>query len=340
MSPTKNIFRLSGILLVILFNLSCKDNTIVIFSPGITTTAVTNILYATATSGGTVTEDGGDPNILKGVCWGTSSGPTIENNRTADGLGTGQFVSSITGLKPGASYYLRAYATNSAGTSYGSELRFTTKIPGVHFNANLTYGTMTDIDGNNYKTIPIGNQVWMAENLKTSKLNDGTAVPLETNNAQWTNLVTLAYCWCDNNDTLYENIYGAYYNWFAVSTGKLCPTGWHVPSDDEWQLLVDYLGGDNTAGSKIKEAGTNNWIFSNTDATNESGFTALPAGQRGSLDGIFNGQGFYGGWWSATELEASPLSAAWCRWIHGDTTVVARSQIFKKDGFSVRCIKD
>ena len=340
MSPTKNIFRLSGILLIIIFNLSCKNNTIVIFSPGITTTTVTNILYATATSGGTVTEDGGDPNILEGVCWGTSSGPTIENNRTADGLGTGQFVSSLTGLKPGTSYYLRAYATNSAGTSYGSELRFTTKIPGVHFNANLTYGTMTDIDGNNYKTIPIGNQVWMAENLKTTKLSDGAAIPEVNDDGQWSNLVTPGYCWYDNNDTLYENIYGAYYNWFAVSTGNLCPFGWHVPSDSEWQLLADYLGGSDNAGSKIKEPGTNNWVLPNTDATNASGFTALPAGQRESLDGTFIGQGIYGGWWSTTELATSPLSAAWCRWIHGDTTVVARNEIFKKDGFSVRCIKD
>jgi Fibrobacter succinogenes major domain (Fib_succ_major). len=249
-------------------------------------------------------------------------------------------IVKISGLKFGTSYYLRAYATNSAGTSYGSELKFTTKTPGVQFNTSLTYGTITDIDANNYKTIPIGIQVWMAENLKTSKLNDGTSILSVTDDAQWTNLLAPAYCWFDNNDTLYENIYGAYYNWFTVSTGKLCPVGWHVPSDDEWQLLVDYLGGNNIAGSKIKEAGTNNWVFSNNDATNSSGFTALPGGMRGTLDGTFSGQGNYGGWWSTTELNTSPLSAAWSRWIHGDTTVIVRSEIFKKDGFYVRCVKD
>ena len=340
MISVKNILRLSGIIMVIILNHSCKKKNTIILSPAIATSPVTEILYATATSGGTVTDDGGDPNVLRGVCWGTSSVPTIDNSGTADGSGEGDFVSSISGLKFGTSYFLRAYAINSAGTSYGSELKFKTKTPGIEFNTSLTYGTVTDIDGKSYKTIPIGIQVWMSENLKTSKLNDGTAIPTVTDNAQWSNLITPAYCWYDNNDTLYENIYGAYYNWFAVTTGKLCPVGWHIPSDSEWQLLVDYLGGSDIAGSKIKETGTNNWVLPNTDATNASGFTALPAGQRGSLDGIFNGQGIYGGWWSTTELDASPLSAAWCRWVHGDTTVVARNEIFKEDGFSVRCIKD
>jgi uncharacterized protein (TIGR02145 family) len=336
----KNIVKISGIILIIIINLSCKKKDTLILSPVVITTQVNDILYATATSGGTVTDDGGDPNVLRGVCWSPDSAPTIENSRTADGTGTGEFFSSIEGLKFGSSYHLRAYATNSSGTSYGSELKFTTKTAGVMFNPGLTYGTVMDVEGKSYKTIPIGIQVWMAENLKTSKFNDGTAIPLITGNAQWTDLLTPAYCWFDNNDTLYQNIYGAYYNWFAVNTGNLCPVGWHIPSDSEWQLLVDYLGGSSIAGSKIKETGTNNWVHSNSDATNASGFTALPSGQRGSLDGTFSGQGIYGGWWSATELNASPLSAAWSRWIHADTTVVARSEIFKKDGFNVRCVKD
>jgi len=336
----KSIFRLSVIILIIILNLSCKKKDTVILSPIVTTTPVSEILYTTATSGGTVTEDGGDPNVLRGVCWGTSSNPTIENSRTIDGSGTGEFTSSIYGLSLGTSYHLRAYATNSAGTVYGSGISFTTHITGIKFNSSLTYGTVTDIEGKNYKTIPIGIQVWMAENLKTSKLNDGTPIPLVTNNAEWSNLLTPGYCWFENNDTLYENIYGAHYNWFAVSTGKLCPAGWHIPSDSEWQILVDYLGGSDISGSKIKEAGSNNWALANTDATNSSGFTALPSGQRSSMDGTFVGQGIYGGWWSTTELDTSPLSAVWCRWIHADTTVVARNEIFKKDGFNVRCVKD
>ena len=339
MIPMKNIFKISGIILVIILCQSCKQKETIVISPTVETTAVSEILYATATSGGTIADDGA-PVAQRGVCWSSDPMPTIENNRTSDGSGSGDFVSSISGLKFGTLYHVRAYATNSIGTSYGSDKVFTTKTAGVTFNPSLTYGTMTDIDGKIYKTIQIGIQVWMAENLKTSRLNDGTAIPLVINNAQWTNLLTPAYCWFNNNDTLYENIYGAYYNWFTVSTGKLCPDGWHIPSDSEWQSMIDYLGGSSAAGSKIKEAGTNNWIFSNADATNLSGFTALPAGQRSALDGTFNGQGDYGGWWSTTELDPSPLSAAWVRWIHGDTTVVARNEIFKIDGFSVRCVKD
>lgn len=337
--PMKNIFRISAFVLIIILSLSCKNESPV-FSPLISSKPVTAILYTTATSGGIVTDDGGAQVLTRGVCWRTNSNPTTGDSKTADGIGMGEFTSSITGLSFGTSYFVRAYATNSKGTEYGSEFSFTTKLAGVTFNPALTYGTVTDIEGNSYKTVPIGIQVWMAENLKTSKLNNGASIPLIVNNGQWTDMLAPAYCWFDNNDSLYENIYGAYYNWFAVNTGKLCPVGWHVPSDSEWQLLVDYLGGNIIAGSKIKEAGTNNWILSNRDANNQSGFTALPGGFRGSYDGIFGGQGSIGGWWSTTELNSSPLGTAWSRWIHADTTVIARSEIFKKDGFNIRCIKD
>ena len=246
----------------------------------------------------------------------------------------------LTGLKAGTVYYVRAYASNTDGIEYGDEISFTTHMPGTNFNSSLIYGTLTDIDGKSYKTILIGSQTWMAENLKTSKFNDGTSIPLVTSNADWTNLVTPAYCWFNNNDSLFESIYGAYYNWFAVSTGKLCPTGWHVPDDSEWQILVDFLGGDKIAGSKLKEAGSNNWVFSNKDATNQSGFTSLPAGLRESTYGAFQGEGSFGGWWSASEVSTGPLGAAWSRSIHGDTTVVGRSPLFKKDGFTVRCLKN
>jgi uncharacterized protein (TIGR02145 family) len=333
-----NRFKITGIILFIALDLSCKDERPVVL-PDVSTVPVTEILYSTAVSGGTIPNDGGAPVMVRGVCWGTSSEPTTADSKTTDGAGTGLFSSSITGLSFGTKYYVRAYAGNSAGIAYGNELVFTTKVSGVTFNENLTYGTVTDIDGISYKTIQIGQQVWMAENLKTSKLNDGTAIPLITDNALWTNTQTPAYCWFDNNQEIYGNIYGAYYNWFTVNTGKLCPAGWHIPADNEFQQLVDILGGNSISGSKLKEAGTNNWSASNKDATNASGFTALPAGMRGSQDGTFDGQGIYGGWWSATETNPSPLGAAWSRWIRGDTTVVTRGEIFKIDGFSVRCIK-
>jgi uncharacterized protein (TIGR02145 family) len=333
----KSIYKISGFVILIIASLSCKKDKPVV-PPEIVTTVVSEVLYTTATSGGEVTNDGGDM-VARGVCWSTSTNPTINNSGTNDGTGDGLFVSSLEGLKPGTTYYLRAYATNTAGTVYGDEVSFKTHVHGNVFNTSLTYGTVSDIEGKSYKTIQIGNQLWMAENLRTTKLNDGSALPLVPESSSWSNLITPAYCWFENNDTIYENIYGAYYNWFAVSSGKLCPDGWHVPDDTEWQTLVSYLGGAGTAGSKLKATGTSDWILPNRDATNLSGFTALPAGMRESSDGAFGGQGSLGSWWSATEIQSSPLSTAWFQWVHGDTTIVTRDQIFKNDGMPVRCMK-
>lgn len=330
--------RISVFIILVILILSCKKE-VSTRAPSVVTTAPSQVLYYTAISGGTVTDDGGLM-VYRGICWNTASNPTTDNSKTMDGSGEGEFTSSMTDLKAGTVYYVRAYASNSDGIEYGDEISFTTHIPGTNFNSSLIYGTLTDIDGKNYKTILIGSQTWMAENLKTTKFSDGTNIPLISSNGDWVNLATPAYCWFNNNDSVFENIYGAYYNWFAVSTGKLCPTGWHVPDDSEWQLLVNFLGGDKIAGSKLKEAGSNNWVFSNKDATNQSGFTSLPAGLRESTYGAFQGQGSFGVWWSATELSSGPLGAAWSRSIHGDTTVVGKSQIFKKVGFSIRCLKN
>jgi len=117
----------------------------------------------------------------------------------------------------------------------------------------------------------------MGENLKTTHFNDGTAIPMVTNATEWGNLLTPGYCWYENNETVNKDTYGALYNWPSVSSGKLCPAGWHVPSDADWTVLTQNLGGISFAGSKLKEAGTTHWIAPNLAATNETGFTALPA---------------------------------------------------------------
>lgn len=132
---------------------------------------------------------------------------------------------------------------------------------------------IADADGNTYKIIKIGDQVWTAENLRTTRYNDGTEIPLVTDYTAWTNLTTPAYAWT-NNDIGNKSVYGALYNWFAVKTCKLCPSGWHVPTDAEWTILENHLGGISVAGGKMKETGTEHWFAPNTDATNESGFTA------------------------------------------------------------------
>jgi len=145
-------------------------------------------------------------------------------------------------------------------------------------NDNLVFGIMTDVDGNNYKTIKIGNQEWMAENLKTTKYKDGTSIPLFTAATPMANFTSPGYCWYNSDSATYRNSYGALYNWYAVNTGKLAPTGWHVPTEAEWNTLIAYLGGESVAGGKLKEAGTSHWSSPNTGATNEVGFSALPGG--------------------------------------------------------------
>jgi uncharacterized protein (TIGR02145 family) len=202
--------------------------------------------------------------------------------------------------------------------------------------AQVGSATIKDINGNTYKTVLIGTQVWMAENLKTNKYNDGTAIPLVTDDKSWKTLTTPAYCWFDNDTISNKYRYGALYNWYAVSTNKLCPKGWHVPADKEWTTLTTYLGGESVAGGNLKETDTTHWESPNVLATNESGFTALPSGYR-NLVGLFNYIGKYGYWWSSTECN---VSYGWARIILYNGGSVDRVFTFKQDGWSVRCLKD
>ncbi|MCX6254315.1 MAG: fibrobacter succinogenes major paralogous domain-containing protein, partial [Bacteroidia bacterium] len=199
--------------------------------------------------------------------------------------------------------------------------------------------SVTDRDGNVYKTVTIGTQVWMAENLKTTKFNDGSAIPLVTDDKTWDALTTPAYCWCENDATANKNTYGASYNWYTVGTNKLCLKGWHVPTDAEWTTLTTYLGGESVAGGKLKETGTTHWESPNTGATNESGFTALPSGYRNN-HGAFANVGYFGFWWSATENVATATTASWCRSMGGGGSDVLRFPNLKKNGYSVRCLRD
>ncbi len=244
--------------------------------PEVTTKLVSGITQTTAESGGNVINNGGADVTARGVCWSTTEKPTISPNKTSDGTGNGDFASSITGLTANNKYYVRAYATNSEGTGYGNEVSFSTSPL-----------TISDADGNTYATVAIGTQVWMKENLKSTKYNDGTSISLVTVASDWTALRTHGYCWYDNNVS-YQNIYGALYNWYTVNSGKLCPSGWHVPTDNEWTTLINYLGGASIAGSKLKEAGTVHWVSPNI-ATNVSGFAGSPGWHSVTVTADLNG---------------------------------------------------
>jgi uncharacterized protein (TIGR02145 family) len=203
-------------------------------------------------------------------------------------------------------------------------------------NDNPPSNTVTDIDGNVYYTDTIGTQIWMVENLKTTKYRDGTDISNVTDNTAWTNLSTGAYCDYDNIPSN-SNTYGRLYNWYAVKGAlNICPSGWHVPTDDEWTTLTTYLGGESVAGGKLKETGTSHWHSPNTGATNESGFTALPGGNR-SMDGGFYYLGYSAYFWHSAEYGTD---GAWIRYLDNDNASVYHIHDDKDHGFSVRCIKD
>jgi len=208
-------------------------------------------------------------------------------------------------------------------------------------NSDGKTGTLTDIEGNKYKIVKIGNQWWMAENLRTKMYNDNTPIPLVTDNSSWISLTTPAYCWYNNDKAANENTYGALYNWFTVNAssngGKnVCPTGWHVPSDNEWTTLIMHLGGESVAGGKLKEIGISHWNNPNTGATNETGFSALPGGLR-SNNGTYGYINGFGLWWSSTEIDTYNARN---RNLFSDNSAVYPFDYDKKIGMSVRCIKD
>jgi len=210
----------------------------------------------------------------------------------------------------------------------------------IVFNPNLTYGRITDIDGNTYKIITVGTQTWMAENLKTTRLNDGTELSLITDNPG--NSVA-AYCWFNDDETAFKDLYGALYNFYAVNTNKLCPSGWQLPTKEEWEDLILTLDPDadydgyvfsQIAGGKLKEASTKHWYLPNMGATNESGFTALPGG---SHIGAFGNASHTGLFWSSTAIDAD-MAFHWKMFY--DNAQVHSFGISKLAGFSVRCLKD
>jgi uncharacterized protein (TIGR02145 family) len=408
--------RLLILLLVFLTFPGCKEEVV----PTLTTAAVSEITEETAIGGGTISNDGGALVTQRGVCWNLSTDPTIMlATKTNEGRGIGMFTSYITGLTTGKTYHVRAYATNSAGTAYGKDISFPTRLilaptvttteilavssraafcrgnvtdgggapqleRGICFSkdpmptilssaftgeygdlgiynialsgltagtlyyarayatnlAGTTYGNqvtfttgsnITDIEGTVYGTVTIGTQIWLTENLATTRFNDNTSIPLITEQTAWNTLKSAGYCWYNNDATTFKPNNGALYNWHAVSTGKLCPAGWHVPLDAEWTTLTTFLGGEAVAGHKMRAI---------SNSPENSLFWALVCGTRDTITGFEAPDGCGGlsnsRWWSATP---SGAWKAWFRWLSSSTEIF-RAENSKKNGFSVRCIKN
>jgi len=198
-------------------------------------------------------------------------------------------------------------------------------------------GQVADVEGNVYKTIGIGSQIWMAENLKTTLFNDNSPIPIILKDSIWAHIRSPAYCWYNNDSTTNKKLYGALYNFYTIETGLLCPTGWHVPDVSEWNTLAAFLGGNEIAGGKLKDYYTPYWKGPNLCIANNFGFRALPGGGRRNITGRFFGIRERGYWWTS---RSDNYSQAFSRSMSHESTELDRFLTNKKYGFSIRCIKD
>jgi uncharacterized protein (TIGR02145 family) len=311
--------------------------------PVVATDTVSVITQITAQCGGTILSDGGAPVTARGVCWSHAPDPVITDDHTSDSSGTGPFTSYITGLVPDTLYYVRAYATNSVGTAYGNEYSFTTFAYGASCPGLETF----NYGGQVYHTVQIGSQCWMKENLNIGNRIDGIKQQADNGDIE-------KYCYgnqetnCDEYGGLYQwgevvqylNGASNTTTWNPVPTGNvqgICPPGWHIPTEAEFTEVIIYMGGDQVAGGKLKEAGYAHWTLPNLGADNLSGFTGLPGGVR-NFEGSLQLLGRDGLWWTASEI--TNLSSYHFILQHfevGATSQVGGSKVI---GRSVRCVRD
>lgn len=325
----------------ILFSCSNSDNSVNNSNNIITTINPSNITSASFESGGNIATNN-ENFFIGGICWNTSSNPTISDNKTTNTITNNSFI-SVTGptLNPNTVYYIRAYVQGSSGTLYGNEITISTNpIPQPLLNPNLIYGALSDIDGNNYPTVQICSQIWMAKNLNSSKYKNGDLIPQVQDPLQWVNLTTGAWCYY-RNESSNGPVYGKLYNWYAVNDSRgLAPTGWHIATQQEYISLNNCLGID-MQGCKLREIGTLHWGINYSCSTNESGFTAIPAGQR-----LWNGE--FSSFASVENGNISTSAPFWAGGGNGGKAVLPNHNggfqtsgaNYLQLGYSVRCIKN
>jgi uncharacterized protein (TIGR02145 family) len=277
------------------------------------------------------------------ISWGTALGPT-QLNATASVAGTFVYTPAEGSVLPeGINQTLSVTFTPDNGDNYESvnySVPLTVYSASKNlFNPAISYGAFEDQQGNIYRTVTIGSQTWMAENLRTTVFKNGDKIPEVTGNLDWRNATSPASCTYGNTENE-EDIasHGRLYNWFAVSDSRsLAPAGWHVATDADWKTLSSYLGGEAVVGGKLKETGTLHWKSPNTGGSNEAGFTAVPAGRREYTDGSFINVGYNTFWWTSSPYNPD---YSWYRQVNYNTAYVNPANFHKQYGFSVRCVKD
>ena len=306
-------------------------------APTVDTDAVTSLSATAATLNATISATGGAAVTATGFKYGTDAGLSTPTDIAGSGTSS-PFSASLTGLTAATQYWAVGYATNSAGTSYGDTVTFTTSAasapPTPPSSGFTSCGDSVSFDGYMYPTVSIGSQCWFKENLRNDTYNDGTAIPGNLDNSTWTTTTAGAQTVYDQgsaDEATNLATYGRLYNWYAVTDAAgLCPTGWHVPTDTEWTALETHLGLSSVAGDMLKAASPT-W-----DGTNSSGFSALPGGYRNSISGGFDGLGSYGSWWSSSPSG----SVARSRDLYSGISDVFRTTGGVRSGFSVRCLQN
>ena len=317
--------------------------------PTITSAAIGSLDCNTAKITGTIKVGELLSNVSATISYTEGNGETYkENSYTSTGV-TGLIATIPSGTLSNGNGVLTYYISGAPSASGTASFAISIGDKSCTLSVNVSdsvhangYGPdIKDIEGNTYKTVYIGTQHWMAENLYVGKYNDGMTIANVTDNNLWATNKTGAWSTFVIQYAGTDDRYGKLYNWYAVNLASngnknVCPTGWHVPTDAEWTVLTDYLGGEDVAGGKLKEEGMVNWYNPNTDATNSSLFTAMPGGYRNS-EGDFGYIHNNGYWWSATQTNKD---SAQTRVLSMYAGVTIRREYEKSFGMSIRCLKD
>jgi len=332
------LFKVISLQYFFLMLIGCDRDQMEKMNAAIETLDVSSITAYSAELGGKIVSDGDLPILSRGVCWSLEPNPTIHGNSYIGEAGLGEYQFEIKELNAGKTYYAKAFYINDIDTVYGNQVEFNTQDYLI-FNPDLEYGTVTDIDGNVYKTITIGTQTWMVENLRTTRYQNGDAIDHVTDLSKWGyfQIQTPAYIYYDNNESN-KAVHGALYNWYAaVDKRNVAPVGWHVPTVEDWQELINHLDPFNSKdfGKELRETTTAHWYFDgdlNRASTNSTGFTAIPSGK--AVTGGFwdkgNGSAHY--WTSTGTWDGSS-----CVYLYDHISIDYLQPNAR--GFSIRCIK-